>query len=621
MQNNPSIQRIFALFFTVYVVFSLILIVWAPFDFYPKAPEKYAMNDVLFQQTENTVPTEIPLDGYEPIALPDDWKGEDRAPGAWYMANWIEDGEGLENVYAVYIPRVFQNAAVWVNGHWVGQGGAFKPLSHGWNKPQLYEFDRDLLRTGNNDIAVFMAGYVADDNLISKIYVGPKSELKPVWKTMHAIHVDGVQFAANLVVFLAIFMALLWLLRSKDSVYGWLALSCVAVWIDAQNFVVTELPISYPVWQATIFAAQGWSIVFLVMSCFRVLNKPDKRVEYLMIGSTVLGVLTMLGLLLFFPANLMRFLFVFWNFFSLAIGFYAFGRMLVGTLRSKHINHLSILLFPTSFTVICAIRDNLVLAGVFDRELPLFHFYAFFSILVTHSLLLVIRVVRSFDESERLNRELEQRVADKQNELSNNYEKMAQMEKDRAISSERERIMQDMHDGVGGQLVGTLNLLSTPDANFSEVKSRIKESVTDLRMMIDSLDPEITQWQECLRVIELRYERQLSSMDVTLLWSTEGETSPRLLPKTVLQVMRVMQEILNNIVKHSQADEVDVLVISQPSGIEIVVQDNGVGAAHFENGRGLLNMQRRASALGAEIEIDLQPPGSRIRLSLSLDNR
>lgn len=641
MLFTKNSQSLFFLAFPLYLIALVVLIIVRPIDFYKTPDQKWAVQSVEFASSEPFIdgfPAPENLK-FSATNLPHDWKGENLALEGVYRAKWTSDEltldrnvSGNENQYAVYIPRVMQNAAIFINQQWIGQGGSFNPTAHGWNQPLYFEFDAATLSSSANEIVIYVSGYVADDNLLSQVYIGPQTIIKPSFDRQNLIHVGAVEWTSSLTAFLAIFMTVLWLKRSKDSVYGWLALACASLWVLSFNFTVSDIPFGYENWQSTMFAAQGWTIVFLVMSCYRVLNKPSKLVEYGMFSMAMGGAVLLFVFSYAFADYLYVYLYTVWNMACLALGAYSFGRMLYGTINSRRFNHLSILLVPTSFTVACAIRDNLILLGIFDRSLPLFNFYGFFSILATHSILLVLRVVKAFDESEQLNRELEQRVSDKEAELKENYALLAKLEKDEAIDGERDRIMRDMHDGVGGQLVGALNLLNTPGANFNSIKSRLRESITDLRLMIDSLDPSLSDWDEFLSVIEIRFERQLSPVGISLIWDNQGGHKPTLLPNEVLQIMRIMQEALNNIIKHSGAESVDVTVISSPDGLKISIADDGqTGETPIARqdgstkGRGLDNMRHRARLISGEIEFtfsnDSTENGSTVTLRVpSKDN-
>jgi signal transduction histidine kinase len=74
------------------------------------------------------------------------------------------------------------------------------------------------------------------------------------------------------------------------------------------------------------------------------------------------------------------------------------------------------------------------------------------------------------------------------------------------------------------------------------------------------------------------------------------------------QVVAAMREILSNIVRHSQATEVDVALSLSPRKIRLEVRDDGVGfLPHVGPGRGLRNLVSRARELGGECTVDANP--------------
>ena len=98
-------------------------------------------------------------------------------------------------------------------------------------------------------------------------------------------------------------------------------------------------------------------------------------------------------------------------------------------------------------------------------------------------------------------------------------------------------------------------------------------------------------------------------------------------PQKALQVMRILQEAVANIIKHAAADSVTVETGLVPGSVGAVrvwvaVQDNGrglcTGGVSQVPGRGLYNMRRRAHAIGADLEVEDIGGGTRVALWLSL---
>jgi signal transduction histidine kinase len=98
-------------------------------------------------------------------------------------------------------------------------------------------------------------------------------------------------------------------------------------------------------------------------------------------------------------------------------------------------------------------------------------------------------------------------------------------------------------------------------------------------------------------------------------------------PQKALQVMRILQEAVANIIKHAGADlvTVETRLVPGPDGAErvwVTVQDNGrglcTGGVSQVPGRGLYNMRRRARAIGAGLEVEDIGGGTRVALWLPL---
>ena len=88
----------------------------------------------------------------------------------------------------------------------------------------------------------------------------------------------------------------------------------------------------------------------------------------------------------------------------------------------------------------------------------------------------------------RLNVELEDRVEAKTRELAASWARTAELERERAIATERERMMRDMHDGTGGQLVSALSLVESGEYRGDDLAETLRAALADLRLSIDSLE-------------------------------------------------------------------------------------------------------------------------------------
>jgi signal transduction histidine kinase len=182
----------------------------------------------------------------------------------------------------------------------------------------------------------------------------------------------------------------------------------------------------------------------------------------------------------------------------------------------------------------------------------------------------------------------------------------------------------DMHDGIGGQLVHALAVIEG-NASFQPLEAILRGALDDLRLIIDSSDPVEGNLLAVLSNFRARNERRVQQGGLRFQWQvTDLPPLSDFGPHKILQVLRVLQEALTNVLKHAGATEVTVrtAIGNDPTGrsaILVDVIDNGHGyTPGAESGRGLGNMRRRARELGGSIEFSSSPAGSRVRLILPL---
>ena len=122
-----------------------------------------------------------------------------------------------------------------------------------------------------------------------------------------------------------------------------------------------------------------------------------------------------------------------------------------------------------------------------------------------------------------------------------------------AVDQERERLMRDMHDGVGSQLMTTLAAVERDELDSPAVAALLRDCIADLRLVIDSLEPEQRSLQLALANLRYRLEPQLQAAGIRLQWVVPADagTASAWPPGTVLQVLRIVQEGLVNAIRHS----------------------------------------------------------------------
>lgn len=229
------------------------------------------------------------------------------------------------------------------------------------------------------------------------------------------------------------------------------------------------------------------------------------------------------------------------------------------------------------------------------------------------------RVARALAESQRLNAELEARVRQKQDELERQFDTLQRLSREAAVAEERQRIMADMHDGIGAQLISTLSLVEGEGASTQQVAGALRECIDDLRLAIDSLEPVDNELLPVLGNLRYRLEPRLKAQGIVLDWQVADVPKLACLtPRNVLHVLRVLQEALTNVVKHAHATRIRVATAVSAQRVTIDISDNGSGFAEsgVAAGRGLANMRHRARAIGGELRVRSSADGTAVSLLL-----
>jgi signal transduction histidine kinase len=155
----------------------------------------------------------------------------------------------------------------------------------------------------------------------------------------------------------------------------------------------------------------------------------------------------------------------------------------------------------------------------------------------------------------------------------------------------------------------------------------LRESIDDLTLTIDSLEPMGDDLLTLLGTLRYRLGKRLEAAGIKLEWQVqETPALPWLNPTTSLQILRILQETLTNTLKHAHATTIRVETSVNASHVTIRLIDNGVGfdvaaTQKTPSGRGLQNLERRAAAVDGRIEITSRPGETVVAVHLRQDRR
>ncbi|MGB3947179.1 MAG: sensor histidine kinase [Bacteroidia bacterium] len=200
-----------------------------------------------------------------------------------------------------------------------------------------------------------------------------------------------------------------------------------------------------------------------------------------------------------------------------------------------------------------------------------------------------------------------------------------------AEENERVRIARELHDGVGqylsavklnlSNLQSTLHLTSEQEIKLMKnALTIIDDSVKEVRSVSHNMMPgDLSEKGLEVAIVNfidrIRSERLIVELDIHLL-NLKLESTVEII------VYRIIQEIVNNIIKHAQATSVNIQLIQHEEELILMVEDNGIGFdinGLKKPGIGIKNIRSRTEFLNGVVNIDSQPlKGTTITIEIPL---
>jgi signal transduction histidine kinase len=404
-------------------------------------------------------PTPPPDDapGWEPVTLPDAWRERrpERDGFGWYRLE-LRGPAPPGEAYALYLPSVAMNAAAWVNGEPVGSGGRFEePLARNFNRPLYFHFSGALLARERNVIHVRLACYATPlHGYLGPVEVGPDAVLRGPYEAQLFRQAHLTELSSWLTAVLLLFLSGLWIGSRFESTYGWFVLSAAFWTINSLNYWVRDVPVGTWTWERINNSVVEPFIVALAIWVHRLLGVERPRLERALLGFAAASFVTiwLLPPSSFYPAA------VWLHVGALAVGSYAVYEILRHW-RSYPLWQTWIYAVGGGLGFSYAAHDLAIQLDLLPATTPQLFPFVVPILLLCFGATLVARFVTSLRAAESVSRELERRVEEKHAELQRSYARTRELERAQVLAHERERLMREMHDGLGGHLVSALSLV------------------------------------------------------------------------------------------------------------------------------------------------------------------
>ena len=538
--------------------------------------------------------------------------------------------------WSVFLPRFTNGVEVSVNGVVILDSrrdpAANRPDR---NTPQIAVIPASVLHDGANDVSIRLFIWGPISGFLDRIWIGPDELLRPSYNLRTLIFVTLPVVFSSWQAILAVILGIMWVMRRHEPAYGVLA-AAMAVGVG-QAFLQTPMG-ETPFSRLNVVLISSAPIESALVLTFALLFSGWKWRHY--------------GWIIFIPGVLLALAGLFGNqatvralFLFLAVPTVGVSLAIMAIVTARSVlqrQNVASLLLGCAVTIMltCWIVDLLSVFGVMPNRIFTSRL-SYSAMLVAIGAGLTWRFARALNEVDGFAGRLVTQVRDAESKLKASFVREEERARAAALARERTRLMRDLHDGLGGQLVSIV-ALSERGNGSAGIGDAARAALKDLRLVIDSMDDiggdlmlALGSWRE-------RAMAQLRPHDIALDWravTAQGlPVHPELRPWHVIQIVRLLDEAVTNAVKHANAKRITVRIetLTGADGVDrgcITVEDDGRGfeittdgaaAGAIKAARGLRNMRSRAARCGAELELSScaqgthqgDHQGTRVRLTL-----
>lgn len=527
---------------------------------------------------------------------------------AWHKIQWDYQCEQQKLPVDIIISHLNMAGKVYLNDDLLWSNDSLiEPLSRSWNTPYSWTIPASAINAHHNTLWIYAVGTQTKQLSIGHVHIAPSEQAQPFFKKY--VFEQRSLIVVSLVIYfiVGIFYLIAWFIYRKEKAFFWMAMviifwMCYCILFSLQStFLSSQIFDRLLTWLFSTYTLLG------CIAIWRFANLRFKKIErcfwFIFIANTIilavmpLQYLTHTIALIFFISTL---IFLIRN-FTYPFLIYRCKKIEVYFIACTHVIYIPI-----------AIHDaHQVLTDQTNFWSPFVSPLSACSI----GLILAIRLYRNSKEISDFNKHLHERIdiATQEREVALNAQHQLALENIKL--QERMHLAHDLHDSLGGSLVRSIAIVNQSNDNLSNQQflSMLKVLRDDLRQIIDSgssagNNPPATpaMWGAAIRY---RFLQIFDELEIESVWKFPPTWVQPPTNFECLTFLRVIEEALTNIIKHSHAKNVKIeLYYNDREQLELNIQDDGIG---FDVGKvvdsgmsiGLRSMQVRLEKIDASLDV------------------
>ncbi len=521
-----------------------------------------------------------------------------------YIPRWKTDGE-----IAIYVDgRLFYQSHA--NLQWNGS-----------NRPLWLALEDTAETEPPRDILIRMRHVRGIGGALSTLWLGTYDQLGPNYLVRSFFQTELPYISSGMFLATGIFAFLVWLRRRRETLYLLFAAMTVVTFLRLMHAYMglDRLPVSDAWFGWFTVNSMGWMVLVVHLFLIRLHHRRMPLVTMVLALMCALFALATLPVsagafdatitapLIYLTVAILGGLAFLFSFLQSWRTGSAEGSMLSG------FGLLAVLLGGYDMLL----QNNLVnIEGLFLT------FYAQVGMIVAFCQIMLSRYTKAMGDIEQANIVLADRLAAREAELNASHRRLREIERRDVLHQERQRLMQDMHDGLGSSLVSALRVVEHGRIDEAGIASLLKSCIDDLKLTIDSMEPAETDLLLLLGTLRFRLQPRLEATGIRLRWDVSDVPALAWLDQRhSLHILRILQEAFTNVIKHAGANEIILKTVAEEERVRVEIIDNGIGfdPASRVRGRGLGNQARRADAIGGAIELTSGRRGTVFALLLPIE--
>lgn len=583
-----------------------------------QAPDYLAIDAVEFFISDAASPPDADA-GWSPVQLPLGSRvGNEEASNRVVWLRFDLPAPEANRSLALYFYRYNLSIDVFINGQLIG-GDTYREgrQTMSWNHPRLIPIQPGTWQQGSNRVHVrFQTSFFG--GTFAPILFGDVDYLQLAYEQRMFRQVtinQWMQYAGILALILSL---ALWAVRRNDRTYLLFA-GMAATWIVlATHMVIYYNPISYRFWLPLVHvSADLWGLFF-----FHLLRQLIGLRAVVTTRIMNLWIVCSLAWTALAPID-------YW--WLGAYGIHGIGQLLIFYLMARTVgkafterDKLAIALCLTICVQISFFLHDFLLvlyASPEDWESALYYSqFAFPLLMLVFAGAMLQRFISALSEAEKLNRELEDRVAASRRIIEQSFEEKHELEMKQAAARERIDIYRDLHDDVGSKLLSIVHA-----GNNGKSESRIGElarsALESLRNAVSRANSPEQSLKEFLLELREEAELRLVGSGHEFSWSqVHALPELQLSSAQVFNLNRVFRELVSNIIRHADASSVDIRVSGAIDKLNFRLADDGKGMHRDQEhgkGNGLGNIESRITELNGSVSWRSKP-GQGVTVEISI---